>query len=70
MREPLSVVLVVRSFYQSDRLRSCVWYKFYDQFSSGDILSQGHIIVLSVPCDIGKDWETSFEMNKFSKKNL
>ena len=55
MREPLSVVLVVRSFYQSDRLRSCVWYKFYDQFSSGDILSQGHIIVLSVPCDIGKD---------------
>ena len=55
MREPLSVALVVRSFHQSDRFTSCVWSKFYDQFSSGDILSQEHMIVLSVPCDIGKD---------------
>ena len=25
-------------------------------------------MVVSVPCDIGKDQDTSFEMNKFSKK--
>ena len=25
-------------------------------------------MVVSVPCDIGEDYDTSFEMNKFSKK--
>ena len=70
MREPLSVALVIRSFYQSNHLTSCVWSKVYGQFSSGDMLPQGHIIVMSVPCDIGKDYETSFKMNKFLKKNL
>ena len=55
IREPLSVALVVGSFHQSDRLTSCVWSKFYDQFSSGDILSQGDIVVLSFPRDMGKD---------------
>ena len=65
-----SVVVAVRSFHQSDPLTSCLRSKFYDQYSRDDIVSQGHLMVLSVPCDIEKDQNTSFEMNKFSKKNL
>ena len=30
-------------FDQSDRLICCLWSKFYDQYSSDDILSQGHL---------------------------
>ena len=41
--------------HQSDRLTSCLRSKFYDKYSSDDILSQGHLMVLSVPCDIQKD---------------
>ena len=39
---------------QSDSLTSCLRSKFYDQCSSDDILSQGHVMVLSFPYDIEK----------------
>ena len=47
---------------------SCLRSNFYDQYSSDVILSQGHLIVVSVSCNIDKDLDTSFEMSKFSKK--
>ena len=47
MREPLSYP-AVRSFHQSDRLTPCLWSKFYDQWYSDDIFSQGPLIVLSI----------------------
>ena len=56
--------------HQSNRLKSCLRSKFYDKYSTDDILSQGHLMVLSVLCDIEKDYDTSFEINNFSKKNL
>ena len=57
-------------FHQSDRLMSRLWSKFYGHFFSDDILSQGHLMVVSVPCDIRKDSfkDTFFEINKFPKK--
>ena len=54
MRKALSC-FAVQSFHQSNRLASSFQSKFYDQYSSGDILSQGHLMLLSVPCDIEKD---------------
>ena len=65
-----SVALEVRSFREPDRLISRLRSKFYDQYSADDILSQGHLMVVSVPCDISKDpfKYTFFEMNKFPKK--
>ena len=42
-------------FPQSECLISRLWCKFYDQYSSYDILSQGHQVVVSNPCDIDKD---------------
>ena len=44
--------LVVRSFCQSNRLISLHQSKFYDQYYGDDNLSQGHLMVVSVPCDI------------------
>ena len=40
--------------------------KFYYQYSTDDIVSQGKDSECS--CDIGKYYDTSFGMNKFSKK--
>ena len=44
--------------------------KFYDQYSSDHILSQGHPMIVSVPCDMPKESikDTFFEINKFPKK--
>ena len=58
MREPLSCPCGLIIACQSDRLTSCLLSKFYDQYSSDDIFSQGYLIVLSVPCNI-----SSFELN-------
>ena len=70
MREPHScpcspIISLVRPFDIS-----YFWSKFYDQYSSDDILSEGHLMLLSVSCDMCKDFfkETFFEMNKFPKK--
>ena len=65
-----SVTYAVRSFHQSDHLTSYFWSKFYDQNSSDDILSEGHLMLLSVSCNMCKDFfkETFFKMNKFPKK--
>ena len=70
MRDPLSVAFVVRSFHQSDSLTSCFWTKFYDQYSSDDILSPGHPILLNVLSDTCKNFfkETFFKLNKFPKR--
>ena len=45
----------VRSFHQSDHLIPRLWCKFYDQYSRDNILSQGHLMVVSVPYYICKD---------------
>ena len=37
-----SVAVAVRSFHQSDHLISYLWSKFYHQYPSDDIFSQGH----------------------------
>ena len=65
-----SVTLAIRSFHQSNRLTSCFWSKFYDQYSNDDILLQRHLMLLSVSCDVYKDFfkETFFETRKFPKK--
>ena len=70
MNHSVAVAVTVKSFHQSNRLTSCLRSKFYDQCSSDDLLPQGHLIVLSVPCYMCKDYfkETFFEMNKFLKK--
>ena len=69
MREPLScpcssIISSVRPF------ESYFWSKFFDQYSSDDILSEGHLMLLSISCDMCKDFfkETFFEMNKFPKE--
>ena len=66
----LPVAVAVQSFLQSDRLISPLRSKFYDQYSGNDNLPQGHLIVVSVPCDIRKDSfkDSFFEMNKFPMK--
>ena len=51
MREPLScpcspIISSVRPF------ESYFWSKFFDQYSSDDILSEGHLMLLSVSCDM------------------
>ena len=45
----------VQSFHQSDHLISCLWSKFYDQHSGDDNVSQEHLMVVSVSCNIRKD---------------
>ena len=49
---------------------SSFWSKFYDQYSGDDNWSQGHLMIVSVLCDMRKDSikDTFFEMNKFPKK--
>ena len=45
--------------------------EFYGEYSSDDILSQEHLTVVSVPCDVHKEYVKDtyfFKMNKFSKK--
>ena len=66
MREPLSylcgpIILSVRQF------NILFWFKFYDKYFSDGILSQRHLMLLSVLCDMCKDFfkETFFEMNKY-----
>ena len=58
MREPLSCPCGP-IIYQFDRLSSCLWSRFYEQYCS-DIFSQRYLILFSVPCNIG-----SFELSKF-----
>ena len=65
-----SVAVAVQPFHQSDGLTPFLRSQFYDQYSSDDILLQGHLVVLRVPYDIEKDQSTSFEINKFPKNNL
>ena len=62
----LSVSLAFQSFHQSERLIYHLQSKFYDQCSSNDILSQGHLMVVSISCDMRKESfkDTFFEMNK------
>ena len=66
MMEPLScpcspIISSVRPFE--------ILSKFYDQYSSDDILPEGYLMLLSISCDMSKDFfkETFFEMNKFRK---
>ena len=62
--------LAVRSFHQSDRLISRLRPKFFDHYSSDDILLQEHLMTVRVPCDICKESikDTYFEMDKFPMK--
>ena len=47
MKEPVNLC----KFYVNDGTTR-LWCKFYDQCSSDNILSQGHLVVVSVRCDI------------------
>ena len=44
-----------KGIHQSNRLTSCLRSKFYDMYSSDDILSQGNLMALSAPRDMEKD---------------
>ena len=46
---------------------SRLWSNFFDQYSGDDDLLQGHLMVVSVLCDMRKDSfkDTFFEMNNF-----
>ena len=60
---------MVQSFHQSDRLIYRLTSEFADQCCSVDMLSQGHLMIMRVPCDMGKVFskDTSLEINKFPK---
>ena len=49
------LLLQSEHFVNSTCLISCLWCKFYNQYSSNNILSEGDLILVNVPCDIRKD---------------
>ena len=63
---------IVQSFHQFDPLISRLWSKFYDQYSSDDILSKGYLMIVSVPCDMRKESikDTFLRWENLQKKNL
>ena len=52
----LSISLAVQSFHHCDCLMSRFQSEFYGEYSSDDILSQEHLTVVSVPCDVHKEY--------------